>query len=60
MDYSVSTAKDNSYITFNSGETFAERLNDSRLLASGLTIGQQMEQELHEKLQSFIEANRAK
>jgi hypothetical protein len=54
-EYTIKTAKDLSYITFEKGPLFEDRINNQLKLYDGRTIGQATRDELHSRLDAWID-----
>lgn len=55
--FSISTAKDFSYIKFETGPGFKKSLTNPLKIADGRTVGQAEKDSLHEKLDQWIDEN---
>jgi hypothetical protein len=53
-EYTIKTAKDLSYITFEKGPLFEEHINNQLKISDGRTIGQATRDELHSRLDAWI------
>ena len=57
LSFIVKTAKDNSYITFKTGEFFKKELLNPLKVDDGGTVGIMNRKYLHDKLEQWINAN---
>lgn len=57
ISHSVSTAKDFSYIRFERGDGFKQGLTNPLKILDGRTVGQAERDNMHEKLDAWIEEN---
>lgn len=55
--YNVITAKDGGYINFKRGDGFKKGLTNPLKIADGRTIGQAERDDLHKKLDTWIDGN---
>jgi hypothetical protein len=54
-EYTIKTAKDLSYITFEKGPLFEDCINNQLKLFDGRTIGQATRDDLHSRLDAWID-----